>query len=67
MGGIDLKARQDAPGARGLQAHKKLFHDERLVVRNSMDTLQFAPFLNAQPEHLHAAFAAVRRTLDLLN
>lgn len=66
MGAIELAPRQGAPGARGSQAHKQCFWNEDLVIRNGMDTLQFSPFLNADPDDLTNTFAAVRRVLDQL-
>lgn len=66
MGAIDLQAREDAPGLRGLEAHKRAFWDHDLVMRNGGDTLQFAPFLNAAPNDLEQSFDKVRRVLDSL-
>jgi beta-alanine--pyruvate transaminase len=64
MGAIELASRQDAPGARGLDAHKHCFWDEDLVIRNGMDILQFSPFLNSKPADIHSMFDSVRRVLD---
>ncbi|HNP63366.1 MAG TPA: aspartate aminotransferase family protein [Woeseiaceae bacterium] len=64
MGAIEMAPRPGAPGARGGETHKKCFWDENLVVRNGMDTLQFSPFLNSDPDEMEASFAAVRRVLD---
>jgi beta-alanine--pyruvate transaminase len=64
MGAIELAPRDGAPGARGLEIHKKCFWDEHLVVRNGMDVLQFAPFLDARPDELEASFEAIRRVID---
>jgi len=64
MGAIEMAPRKGAPGARGGEAHKKCFWDEKLVVRNGMDTLQFSPFLNSNPDEMEQSFAAVRRVLD---
>lgn len=64
MGAIELAPRQDAPGARGLDAHKHCFWDEDLVIRNGMDILQFSPFLNSKPADIHSMFDSVRRVLD---
>ena len=46
MGAIELAPRGGAPGARGLEVHKRCFWEEDLVVRNGMDVIQFSPFLN---------------------
>jgi beta-alanine--pyruvate transaminase len=64
MGAIELAPRDGAPGARGLEIHKRCFWDEDLVVRNGMDVLQFSPFLNADPGELEQSFDAIRRVID---
>ncbi len=64
MGAIEMAPRDGAAGARGGEMHKKCFWDEKLVVRNGMDTLQFSPFLNSDPDEMEQSFAAVRRVLD---
>ncbi|MEE4160996.1 MAG: aspartate aminotransferase family protein [Woeseiaceae bacterium] len=67
MGAIELAPRDGAPGARGLEVHKRAFWDEQLVIRNGMDVLQFSPFLNSKPDEMEASFDAVRRILDTLD
>ncbi len=64
MGSIELAPREGAPGARGLEIHKKSFWDEKLVVRNGMDTLQFSPFLNSNVDEMQASFEGIRRVID---
>ena len=64
MGSIELASRDGAPGARGLEIHKKAFWDEHLVVRNGMDTLQFSPFLNSRVDEMQQSFEAIRRVID---
>lgn len=64
MGAIEMAPRDGAPGARGGETHKKCFWDEKMVVRNGMDTLQFSPFLNSDPDEMEQSFAAIRRVLD---
>ena len=64
MGGIDLASRDGAPGARGLEVHKKCFWDEQLVVRNGGDILQFSPFLNSNVDEMQLSFEKLRRVLD---
>lgn len=64
MGAIEMAPRDGSPGARGGEAHKKCFWDENLVIRNGMDTLQFSPFLNSDPDEMQQSFEAVRRVLD---
>jgi beta-alanine--pyruvate transaminase len=67
MGGVDLAPRPDGPGMRGLEIHKRLFWDEDLVVRNSMDLLQFSPFLNSRPEDITMTVDKVRKVLDSID
>lgn len=63
MGAIELAPREGAtPGARGLDVHVEAFHSG-LMVRNGMDTLQFAPFLNATPEYFDQVFEILRSVL----
>ncbi len=64
MGGVDLQSREGAPGMRGMEIHKRCFWDEDLVVRHSMDLLQFSPFLNSRPEDITMTFEKVRKLLD---
>jgi len=64
MGAIEMAPRDGAPGARGGEMHKKCFWDEKLVIRNGMDCLQFSPFLNSDRDEMEQSFAAVRRVLD---
>ena len=66
MGAIEMAPREGAPGARGGETHKKSFWDEKVVVRNGMDILQFSPFLNSDPDEMEQSFAAVRRVLDAI-
>jgi beta-alanine--pyruvate transaminase len=63
MGAIELQPRPGAPGARGLEAHVRCF-EQGLMVRNGMDVLQFAPFLNSTPDEFTATFEIVRRVLE---
>lgn len=67
MGGIDLQSRDGAPGARGLEAHKKFFWEEDIVIRHSADLLQFSPFLNSRPEDITMTFETVRKVLDSID
>ena len=64
MGSIELASRPGAPGARGLEIHKKCFWDEKLIVRNGMDMLQFSPFLNSSVDEMQRSFAGIRRVID---
>ena len=67
MGAIELAPRPGAPGARGLEVHKRLFWDEHIVLRNGMDVLQFSPFLNSRVDEMERSFAAVRRVVDAID
>ena len=64
MGSIELASREGAPGARGLEIHKKCFWDEKLIVRNGMDMLQFSPFLNSNVDEMQKSFEGIRRVID---
>jgi beta-alanine--pyruvate transaminase len=64
MGGVDLAPRPGAIGARGLEAHKKCFWEEDIMVRNGGDILQFSPFLNSSPDDVTMTVEKVRRVLD---
>ena len=64
MGAIELAPREGAPGARGLEVHKRCFWDENVVLRNGMDILQFSPFLNSKPDELEQAFESIHRVVD---
>jgi len=67
MGAIELAPRDGAPGARGLEIHKKCFWDENLIVRNGMDILQFSPFLNSNVDEMQQSFDAIRRVIDAVD
>jgi beta-alanine--pyruvate transaminase len=64
MGGVDLQSRDGAPGMRGMEIHKRCFWDEDILVRHSMDLLQFSPFLNSRPDDITMTFEKVRKLLD---
>ncbi len=66
MGAIELSPRDGQPGARGMEVHRKCF-EQGLMVRNGMDTLQFAPFLFSTPEHFSETFNIVRNVLETVD
>ena len=66
MGAIEMAPREGAPGARGIEVHKRAFWEENLIVRNGMDCLQFSPFLNSNVDDLNQAFDSIRRILDTI-
>ena len=63
MGAIDLAPRADAPGARGLEVHRRCF-EAGLMIRHSLDTLQFAPFLETPQDELEETFDTVIRIIN---
>lgn len=63
MGAIDIAPRPDAPGARGLEIHQRCF-ESGLMVRHSMDTLQFSPFLRSTEEELIETFNTIVRIIN---
>ncbi|MBL4838863.1 MAG: aspartate aminotransferase family protein [Kordiimonadaceae bacterium] len=67
MGAIELEPRENAPGERGFDVHKKCYWDEDMIVRNGGDILQFSPFLNSRPEDLEMIFERVRKVLDSID
>ena len=66
MGAIEMAPRAGAPGARGMEAHVRCF-EQGLMVRHSMDTLAFSPFLTFTPDLLGQTFDTVRRVLDTID
>ena len=66
MGAVELEPREGASGARGMETHKTCFWEENLVIRNGMDTLQFSPFLNSNPDDIHQTFETIKRVIDRL-
>ncbi len=64
MAAIEMAPRDGAPGARGLELHKKCFWEEDLMVRNGMDTIQISPFLNSNVTDWEQAFDKIRRVMD---
>ena len=52
---------------RGLEMHKRCFWEEDMVVRHSMDLLQFAPFLNSRPQDITMTFEKIRNLLDRID
>jgi beta-alanine--pyruvate transaminase len=63
MGAIELAPRPDQPGARGMEVHIRCF-ENGLMIRNGMDTLQFAPFLTSTPDLFEQTFSIVRKILE---
>ena len=63
-GAIELAPREGAPGARGLEVHKRCFWEEQVMLRNGMDTLQFSPFLNSDVNDWTRAFERIRHVIE---
>jgi beta-alanine--pyruvate transaminase len=66
MGAIELAPRDGSPGARGMEALIKCF-ESGLMIRNAMDTLQFAPFFVSTSEILEQTFKTVRSVLQTID
>ncbi len=62
MGAIELEPRQDEPGMRGFEIHRRCF-EKGLLVRNGMDTLVFSPFLAFTEELFEKSFEIFRSVL----
>jgi len=67
MGAIELAPRPGAPGARGLEIHKRCFWEEDLMVRNGMDTVAFSPFFNSDVADWEASFDKIRRLIETID
>ncbi|MEO0424809.1 MAG: aspartate aminotransferase family protein [Pseudomonadota bacterium] len=63
MGAIELAPRPGAPGARGLEVHKRCFVEEHIAVRNGLDIIQFSPFLNSKVADWERAFERIRHVI----
>ncbi|MDJ0917428.1 MAG: aspartate aminotransferase family protein [Woeseiaceae bacterium] len=66
MGGIELAAREGAPGARGLEVHKRCYWEEKFMIRNAMDVICFSPFLNSKLEDWEPVFERLRHVIDTM-
>ncbi len=67
MGAIELAPRPGAPGARGLELHKRAYWEEDLMIRNGMDTIAFSPFLNSDVADWERSFDKMRRLIDTID
>ena len=56
MGGIELAPREGAPGARGMEVHKRCFWEEKFMIRNAVDVISFSPFLNSKLDDWERVF-----------
>ncbi|MGR4000903.1 MAG: aminotransferase class III-fold pyridoxal phosphate-dependent enzyme [Alphaproteobacteria bacterium] len=69
MGAIELKSRPDQPSMRAFDAVRYCFeHGDQntrgVMVRNTGDTLAFAPPLISEPEDIQEIFSIVRKALN---
>ena len=67
MGAVELASRDGAPGARGMEVHKRCFWEQDLVIRNGMDTIAFSPFLNSNIDELERAFEQLHQVIDAID
>ena len=66
VGGIELEAREGAPGARGFEAFVAAFEEEDLMIRVTADILALSPPLIISETQIEDLVARVRRVLDRL-
>jgi beta-alanine--pyruvate transaminase len=66
LGAIDLRPRDDAPGARGAEWANRCYEDG-ILIRGSGDTLLLSPPLIITEEQIETVFSAVRRALQAIN
>jgi beta-alanine--pyruvate transaminase len=62
LAAIDLKPRDDAPGARGAECASRCYEDG-ILIRASGDTLLVSPPLIVTEEQIEAIFSAIRHAL----
>ena len=62
VGGIELKARDGAPGARGFETYLKCF-EKGVLVRNTADIIALAPALIVEEKHIDQMVATLREVL----
>ncbi|MEO5693229.1 MAG: aspartate aminotransferase family protein [Usitatibacter sp.] len=63
VGGIELKARDGAPGARGFETFLKCF-ERGVLVRSTGDTLALAPALIVEEEQIKKMVSTIREVLE---
>jgi beta-alanine--pyruvate transaminase len=59
VGGIELKARDGAPGARGFETYLKCF-ERGVLVRNTADIIALAPALIVEDKHIDQMVSTLR-------
>jgi beta-alanine--pyruvate transaminase len=62
VGGIELKSRDGAPGARGFETYLKCF-ERGVLVRNTADIIALAPALIVEDKHLDRMVSTLREVL----
>jgi beta-alanine--pyruvate transaminase len=65
LGAIDLRPRDDAPGARGAECAERCYEDG-IMIRASGDTLLLSPPLIVTEEQIETIFAAIRKALPAI-
>jgi beta-alanine--pyruvate transaminase len=65
--GIDIEPDPKAPGRRGLEAIKRAFHDQDMVLRVGGDTIALAPALIASEDEITRMVDGVRAVLARLS
>ena len=65
VAGIELAARDGAPGARGFETYLKCF-EKGVLVRNTGDILALAPALIVEEKHIDQMVTTIRETLETL-
>jgi beta-alanine--pyruvate transaminase len=62
VGGIELKPRDGAPGARGFETYLKCF-EKGVLVRNTADIIALAPALIVEDQHIDQMVSTLRDVL----
>jgi beta-alanine--pyruvate transaminase len=65
LGAIDLRPRDNAPGARGAECASRCYEDG-IMIRGSGDTLLLSPPLIITEEQIEMIFASIRRALQAI-
>jgi len=65
VGGIELKSRDGAPGARGFETYLKCF-EKGVLVRNTADIIALAPALIVEDKHIDQMVSTLRGVLGEL-
>jgi beta-alanine--pyruvate transaminase len=66
LGAIDLRPRDNAPGARGAECANRCYEDG-ILIRSSGDTLLLSPPLVITEEQIETIFSAIRQALQAID